>query len=101
MKCNYIEYHRLTDQMFSGVAQTDTHLNQYTEILRQYLINGGAANTMLKLGIGIQVTTKRFMLLPKEVVMRRFIWLKRKEQQQNSYRTLKPLLWRRSGQSGK
>ena len=23
MKCNYIEYHRLTDQMFSGVAQTD------------------------------------------------------------------------------
>lgn len=51
MKCNYIEYHRLTDQMFSGVAQTDTHLNQYTEILRQYLINGGAANTMLKLGI--------------------------------------------------
>ena len=76
MKCNYIEYHRLTDQMFSGVAQTDTHLNQYTEILRQYLINGGAANTMLKLGIGIQVTTKRFMLLPKEVVMRRFIWLK-------------------------
>ena len=45
-------------------------------ILRQYLINGGAANTMLKLGIGIQVTTKRFMLLPKEVVMRRFIWLK-------------------------
>lgn len=76
MKCNYIEYHRLTDQMFSGVAQTDTHLNQYTEILRQYLINGGAANTMLKLGIGIQVTTKRFMLLPKEVVLRRFIWLK-------------------------
>ena len=72
----YFEYHRLTDQMFSGVAQTDTHLNQYTEILRQYLINGGAANTMLKLGIGIQVTTKRFMLLPKEVVMRRFIWLK-------------------------
>lgn len=63
MKCNYIEYHRLTDQMFSGVAQTDTHLNQYTEILRQYLINGGAANTMLKLDIGIQVTTKRFMLL--------------------------------------
>ena len=63
MKCNYIEYHRLTDQMFSGVAQTDTHLNQYTEILRQYLINGGAANTMLKLGIGIQVTTKKIYVI--------------------------------------
>lgn len=76
MTCNYVEYHRLTDQMFYGVAQTDAHLNQYTEILRQYLINGGAANTMLKLGIGIQLTTKRLMLLPEEVVMRRFIWLK-------------------------
>ena len=42
MKCNYIEYHRLTEQMFYGTAQTDSHLNQYTEILRQYLINGGA-----------------------------------------------------------
>ena len=76
MKCNYVEYHRLTDQMFYGVAQTDTHLNQYTEILRQYLINGGAANMMLKLGVGIQLITKRPMLLPEEVVMRRFIWLK-------------------------
>ena len=76
MKCNYIEYHRLTDQMFYGVAQTDAHLNQYTEILRQYLINGGAGDIMLKLGVGIQLTTKKTMLLPEEVIMRRFIWLK-------------------------
>lgn len=76
MKCNYIEYHRLTDQMFYGAAQTDVHLNQYTEVLRQYLINGGAGDIMLKLGIGIQLTTKKTILLPEEVVMRRFIWLK-------------------------
>ncbi len=56
--------------MFSGVAQTDTHLNQYTEILRQYLINGGAANTMLKLGIGIQVTTKKFLCY----YLRKLLW---------------------------
>lgn len=76
MKCNYIEYHRLTEQMFYGTAQTDSHLNQYTEILRQYLINGGAGNILQKLGVGIQLTTKRLMLLPEEVIMRRFIWLK-------------------------
>lgn len=76
MKCNYIEYHRLTDQMFYGIAQTDAHLNQYTEVLRQYLINGGAGDMMLKLGVGIQLTTKKVMLLPEEVIMRRFIWLK-------------------------
>ena len=76
MKCNYIEYHRLTEQMFYGTAQTDSHLNQYTEILRQYLINGGAGNIMQKLGIGIQLVTKRDMLLPEEVVTERFIWLK-------------------------
>ena len=76
MKCNYIEYHRLTEQMFCGAAQTDSHLNQYTEILREYLINGGAGNIMQKLGVGMQLTTKKLMLLPAEVVMRRFIWLK-------------------------
>lgn len=76
MKCNYIEYHKLIEQMFYGTAQTDSHLNQYTEILRQYLINGGAGNILQKLGVGIQLTTKRLMLLPEEVIMRRFIWLK-------------------------
>ena len=76
MKCNYIEYHRLTEQMFYGTAQTDSHLNQCTEILRQYLINGGAGDIMQKLGIGIQLVTKKAILLPEEVVTKRFIWLK-------------------------
>lgn len=31
---------------------------------------------MLKLGVGIQLTTKKLMLLPEEIIMRRFIWLK-------------------------
>lgn len=76
MKCNYIEYHKLTDQMFYGVAQTDIHLNEYTEIIRRYLIDGGAGNIMQKLGIGTQIITTRAVLLPEEIVTRRFIWLK-------------------------
>lgn len=76
MKCNYIEYHKLTDKMFYGVAQTDSHLNEYTEILRQYLINCGAGNLIQKLGVGVQVTKKQNGLLPEEVVMRRFVWLR-------------------------
>ena len=31
---------------------------------------------MLKLGVGIQLTTKKLMLLPEEVIMRRLVWLK-------------------------
>ena len=49
MKCNYIEYHKLTDQMFSGFAQTDLHLNKYPEIIRRYLIDAVAGNIMQKL----------------------------------------------------
>lgn len=68
MKCNYIEYHRLIDQMFYGVAQTDAHLNQYTEVLRQYLINGGAGDILLKLGVGIQLTTKKLCCYLKKLL---------------------------------
>ena len=76
MKCNYIEYHKLTDKMFYGVAQTDLHLNKYTEILRQYLVNDGAGDVMSKLGIGIRIVSRKIGLLPEEVITRRFIWLK-------------------------
>lgn len=31
---------------------------------------------MLKLGVGIQLTTKKLMLLPEEVIMRSLVWLK-------------------------
>ena len=54
----------------------DIHLNEYTEIIRRYLIDGGAGNIMQKLGIGIQIITTRAVLLPEEIITRRFIWLK-------------------------
>lgn len=41
--------------------------NLATEILRQYLINGGAGDIMLKLGIGIQLTTKKLCCYPKKL----------------------------------
>lgn len=75
MKCSYFEYRELTDKLFYGVALTDQHLNDATEQIRRYLIDGGAGNIIKKLNIGIQVTTKEAALLPAEVIRRRFIWL--------------------------
>lgn len=76
MTCNYFEYREMMDKMFYGVALTDKHLNNITEQIRQYLVNGGAGNIVVALGIGIKVITKEAVLLPSEVVYRRFVWLK-------------------------
>ena len=75
MTCNYFEYRDLMDKLFYGVVLTDSHLNNATEQIRQYIVNGGAGNVMKSLGIGIKVVTKEAALLPTEVVSRRFIWL--------------------------
>lgn len=75
MTCNYFEYRDLMDKLFYGVALTDSHLNNVTEQIRQYIVNGGAGNVMNSLGIGIKVVTKETALLPTEVVSRRFVWL--------------------------
>ena len=75
MICNYFEYRDLMDKLFYGVALTDGHLNNATEQIRRYIVNGGAGNVMKSLGIGIKVVTKEAVLLPTEVVSRRFVWL--------------------------
>lgn len=75
MKCNYYEYKRITEEMFYGSPQTDAHLNKYTEILQNYLIAGGAGNLMLELNIGIQIVTRKSVLLPEEIITKRFVWL--------------------------
>lgn len=75
MTCNYFEYIEMMDKLFHGVALTDNYLNNVTEKIGQYLINGGAGNVMKSLGIGIRVVTKESVLLPTEIVSRRFIWL--------------------------
>lgn len=75
MTCNYFEYRKMMDKMFYGVALTDSHLNNATEQIRQYLVNGGAGNVANALGIGIKTITKESILLPNEIVYRRFVWL--------------------------
>lgn len=75
MTCNYFEYRDMTEKMFYGVVLSDHYLNAVTEQIRQYLINGGAGNVVKQLRIGIQVTTKESVLLPSEIIRRRFVWL--------------------------
>lgn len=73
MTANYFEYREMTEKLFYGVPLTDSHLNHSTEKLRQYLINGGAGEILQKLNIGM--ITKETMLLPKEIIYKRFVWL--------------------------
>lgn len=75
MTCNYFEYKDLMEKLFHGVALTDSHLNNATEQIRQYIVNGGAGDVLKSLGIGIRVVTKEAVLLPAEVVSRRFVWI--------------------------
>ena len=73
--CDYFHYREMMDKLFYGVALTDRHLNEATEQIRQYLVNGGAEQIMANLGIGLMVITKEATLLPKEVTYRRFVWI--------------------------
>ncbi len=77
MTCNYFEYMDMTDKLFFGVALTDNHLNNATEKIRQYLVNGGAVNIAKSLGIGIKVIEKQHPMFPElnEVIERRFIFV--------------------------
>ena len=75
MKCSYFEYQDMVNKLFYGVALTDNHLNNATEQIRWYLVNGGAGEVMQMLHIGIKVVTKEVALLGKEIVSQRFIWL--------------------------
>lgn len=86
MTCNYFEYRKMTDKMFYGVPLTDDHLNTITEQIRQYLVNGGAGSVMVALGIGFKITTKKEVLLPDEIVYRRFIWLDGERKGEELYR---------------
>ena len=75
MTANYFEYREMTEKIFYGIQLTDNHLNHSTEKLRQYLVNGGAGEILQKLNIGIKVITKEALLLPKETIYERFVWL--------------------------
>ena len=75
MRCNYFEYQAMVDKLFCGVALTSEHLNNATEQIRMYLVNGGAGEVVKALHIGIKVTTKESFLIGTEFVSMRFVWL--------------------------
>ena len=75
MLCNYFEYRDMTNKLFYGVALTNTHLNNATEQIRRYIVNGGAGEVVKMLHIGIKVVSRESLLLGKEIVSQRFIWL--------------------------
>lgn len=76
MTCDYFTYRDMTDKMFYGFALTDNYLNSVSVQLKKYLDNGGAAETLGKLGIGFRIVEKQF-IFPElnEIVSQRFIWL--------------------------
>lgn len=76
MTCNYFRYKEITDKAFYGVALTDKHLNNVTEEIRRYLVEGGAGETLQKLGIGIRVIEKQFIFSElNEIVSKRFVFI--------------------------
>lgn len=76
MTCDYFEYRRMMDKLFYGIPLTDNRLNEATEIIRQYLVKGGAGNILKELGVGIRIVTKECVFLPPEIIRKRFVWLK-------------------------
>ena len=75
MRCNYFEYRDMADKLFYGTALTDAHLDNATEQIRLYLVNGGAGEVVKALNIGIVVVTKSNILTGTEPVRTRFVWL--------------------------
>ena len=67
----------MTDKLFYGVPLTDKHLNNATEQIRKYLVDGGAGDVVRMLGIGIKVEEKRHLLFPElnEVIKKRFVFV--------------------------
>ncbi len=76
MTCNCFGYKEITDKAFYGVPLTDEHLNNVTEEIRQYLVEGGAGELMQKMGIGIRIIETQF-IFPElnEVVKKRFVFI--------------------------
>ena len=74
MECTYFEFKNLFNELFFGVALTDEHMNNATEQIRRYLVNGGAGEVVKMLHVGIKVVSKKSLLI-EEIVSKRFVWL--------------------------
>ena len=76
-ECNYFDYNEMVNKLFYGVALTDEHMNAATEKLRKYIVDGGYAKVLDKLGVGIKTVEKQFFLSElNQLIKKRFVWLK-------------------------
>ena len=76
MTCNYFDYRDMTDKMFYGVALTDNYLNNVSVQIKRYLQDGGAGDTLAKLGIGFRIVEKQFVFPElNETISQKFVWL--------------------------
>jgi len=55
MKANYIDYMKLWNRLYSGVALTEERLSENALNIINYLRDGGAAALMNRIGIGIRI----------------------------------------------
>lgn len=77
MTCNYFEYREMMNKIFYGNALTDEYLNNATENIRRYLVDGGAGEIVKTLGIGIRIVEKQYEFSPdlNHIERRRFVFV--------------------------
>lgn len=65
------------EKLFYGVAPTNEHLNNASETIRQYLVDGVAGEVVKSLEIGIKIMEKQFITSTKlnEIIKKRFVFV--------------------------
>lgn len=73
MQANIIDYHKMTDKLFYGVARTREHMNEAACHIKNYIINSGFGETVSKLGIGYREIKR---LSDGKILSADIVWLK-------------------------
>ncbi len=68
MTANYVDYQKMMNKLFFGVALTEKHMNKATETIRKYLCDTGAADTVKRLGVGIELIERDGKLIKERFV---------------------------------
>lgn len=73
MQANIIDYHRMTDKLFYGVARTREHMNEAACSIKNYIINNGFGETASEIGIGYRETKR---LSDEKILSVDIVWIK-------------------------
>lgn len=78
MKCNKVEYNKLTDKLFYGVLLTENHLNNAMETIKNYLFEGGEGYILDYLGICYRTVERISSENPEdnEVIKKCFVYIR-------------------------